>query len=265
MTERARLLLFLVVTSPAHAQTSVVPQNAPTAFDVASVRPARADELGENLDFDPGKLTGRNVRVRFLIQTALDVQPYQIAGIPKKLDERRFDFNAKMIDPRPDETWFSSSDKNVIQETQGLYRNRLRALLEDRFRLRFHSELRSGKIWALRLLPGIIGRLHPADSTDSYLHMHRIEGGMEIDAKGQTLTSIAKELGYVVDGTVEDLTHRGGTYNLDIKWHSDETAEVDSNLPSLPTALRDAGLILERTRGALPIIVIDNLTEPTAD
>ncbi len=126
-----------------HAQT----------FDVASVKPSR-QTLGRDADkpvvFGPSGLTGRNVTLKRLIVQAYTVQPHQVLGGPKWLDDSEYDIDAKADAPA----------------TQDQLRVMLRALLAERFRLALHRETKELHVYELLVDKGG-PKIHPASNSAS--------------------------------------------------------------------------------------------------
>src|ERR1035438_2131993 len=97
------------------------------SFDVASVKPsARAvgRDYNNQVTLGAGGFTGRNTTLKRLIAEAYGLQPYQVSGGPKWLDENEYDVLAKTEKPAGAEQ----------------ARAMLRALLAERFHLLAHRE-----------------------------------------------------------------------------------------------------------------------------
>ena len=72
-----------------------------TAFDVASIKPARPEARGYSIRPFPGRLSAENVTLKLLIAEAYHVYDFQISG-PKWIDSERYDLEAKIGgDPPP--------------------------------------------------------------------------------------------------------------------------------------------------------------------
>ena len=106
------------------------------SFEVASVKPSR-QTLGRDFNkpvvFGPSGLTGRNVTLKRLIVEAYNVQPHQVFGAPKWLDDSEYDIDAKADGPAAKEQ----------------LRLMLRALLAERFRLALHRENKELHVYEL--------------------------------------------------------------------------------------------------------------------
>uniref|UniRef100_Q020C7 Peptidase M56, BlaR1 n=1 Tax=Solibacter usitatus (strain Ellin6076) TaxID=234267 RepID=Q020C7_SOLUE len=106
------------------------------SFEVASVKPSR-QTLGRDFNkavvFGASSVTGRNVTLKNLIVAAYNVQPHQVFGGPKWLDDSEYDLDAK-------------ADGPVAKEQLRLM---LRALLAERFRLALHRETKELHVYEL--------------------------------------------------------------------------------------------------------------------
>lgn len=105
-------------------------------FDAASVKPSRRT-LGRDADspvsLGAAGLNGRNVTLKRLIVEAYNLQPHQVSGGPKWLNDNEYDIDAKVDGP--------TTKENL--------RLMLRSLLADRFRLSVHSENKELHVYEL--------------------------------------------------------------------------------------------------------------------
>lgn len=160
----------------------------------------------------------------------------------------------------------------------------LRALLEDRFTLKAHTELRSFPAYALVIARNdrrLGSKLRPS-TTDCFppprdmpapaaLAGRRCFSGTfrlgTINAPNITMDALARNLtqygGADRDNRiVVDRTGLGGKYEIDLRWAADLTQPSDD--PPLVTAIQEQlGLKLEPRTEQLPAIVIDHVEQPT--
>src|SRR3954470_21742138 len=125
-----------------------VAQAAPPAprltFETASIKRAPADETRRGARGSPGgRLEYYNMTLRMLVSVAYesDARPTdgQYVGGPKWVDEDRFTIIAKA----EGEPGFD------INRTPRRYTAMLQSLLEERFKVRVHTEMRDADIFAL--------------------------------------------------------------------------------------------------------------------
>src|SRR5437899_8571432 len=108
---RAATALIVLTSIAAYAQ----PTSAP-AFEVASIRAGQPGR--ESIEYVPGSLTMRNVRLTACIRWAYGVPEYQVTG-PDWMNDTWFDIAAKAGSPAPE------AELRVMLQT----------LLVDRFKL----------------------------------------------------------------------------------------------------------------------------------
>ena len=126
-------------------------QQMPSVFEVASVK-RNSDTPSGRMVFQAsagGRLTVQNMPLRLLIQHAYDVRPFQVSNGPSWIDNERYDIVAKADT--------AVSEKQVVGPM-------LRALLEDRFRLKLHRETKELPVLNLTQTSG--GKLTTSKSVD---------------------------------------------------------------------------------------------------
>src|SRR5579871_4505434 len=137
---RSVLLLLVAVPALLHGQQ-------PLTFEVASVKPNAETHAPVGVRVLPsGQLTATNMAVRAMIGTAWGSDAIQtssqIVGGPSWIDTDHYDINAKAS------SGFSEEDGlQTVQRVEAM----LRALLEDRFQVKVHLEMRDTPIYALVL------------------------------------------------------------------------------------------------------------------
>lgn len=101
-------------------------------FEVASVKPSKAGSPMTGVGV--GRSNSRNVTLKSLITVAYRLQDFQLSGGPSWVETDRFDVDAETEDP--------GADPDQV-------RLMLQSLLEDRFKLRVHREMRQSPVYAL--------------------------------------------------------------------------------------------------------------------
>ena len=232
-------------------------------FGVTSVKPT-IKEGRPAYGTGNGKGYGKNVTLKMLIALAWQVQQFQIAGGPAWASSDTFDVEGKTED-----------------ETAGFARLRLmmRSLLEDRYRLKVHHEIREAPVY--RLVVGKDGpkiKLSsdqssedplgpPANPTDGPLHGGMLIGPGMLIGNAISLAQLAKVLGLQVERTVIDRTNLAGRFDIQLHW---TPGSPDAPAPSLeyPSSIFTAvaeqlGLRLESSRGPVEFLIIDHCEKPS--
>ena len=262
---------FVALALMAVAQAAA---NSPrVTFETASIKRAPADETRRGARGNPGgRLEYYNMTLRMLVSIAYEsgARPTdgQYVGGPKWVDEERFNIIAKAEgDPGFD-----------VNRTPTRYWAMLRSLLEDRFNVRVHTEMRDADVFAL-VLANKDGRLGPqltAYTSECYTAppppgtavdpARRCGlGGPPGDIRGngvlmsQLVSGLSRSAS--IGRPVVDRTGLSGRYNLRLAW----TPDADAG-PSVFTVIQEQlGLKLQPERGPIEYLVIDNADRPAED
>jgi uncharacterized protein (TIGR03435 family) len=262
------------------------------SFDVASIKPNKA---GNNIVFNQSRgdrLTMTGYTLQMLIQSAYDLQDFQIIGGPKWLNSDRFDVIATS----------SSPDLLKAEQPFGPTRQQLmlRSLLADRFKLVVHNENWELPVFALILVradgrlgpelrrasvdcaavastrsPSTENRPPPARSGDRPGCGSRVIPGAII-AGGITMRDLVRGLsmlsntGSSLGRMVIDRTGLSRAFDINLHFTPDRIPDfgpggpvIDPNGPSIFTALQEQlGLKLDAQRGPVDVLVIDRAEVP---
>jgi bla regulator protein blaR1 len=240
----------------------------PSAFEVASVKPSRPDDLrGSFYGFSPGGLDVTNGTLKGIIQMAYEVPDFQISGGPGWINSDRFNISAKAAGPE------SADPKERIQNT----RLRLQALLAERFRLEVHRETREIPEYALVIARTGLKITEAASSPETRGTGTRVGCG-DMTGTRTTMANLAFALTRQLRRPVVDRTGLDGKYDFQFEWApeapcggpppapgSDAPPDL-SERPSIFTALEERlGLKLEATKGPVEVIVIDRAEKADAN
>jgi uncharacterized protein (TIGR03435 family) len=283
---------------PAEAQTPSS-QEKPS-FEVVSVKPNKSGPVRGSFNPRADRFIETNVTVRQLIQDAYRRRAFdtrQIVGGPSWIDSDRFDLVAKIEDGAGSLLALYVPDG---KGSPGLAYRMVRTLLEDRFKLAVHTEVRTMPIYAL-VIARSDGKIGPKllrsdvdcdqvlkEQADAVLKTGRLPpplpgqgppcstGGPPGKFRGNDVTmqmfadvlTASVNRGGVsssVNRVVVDRTGLAGNFNLSLEWTPDEMAQ-DFSGGSIFTALQEQlGLKLEPTRGPVDALVIDHVEQPTPD
>ncbi len=239
------LALFAFVTAVLHAQT----------FDVASVK-VSAKPVGKDYNnqvtIGPSNFTGKNTTLKRLIVEAYSVEPPQVFGGPKWLDESEYDVEAK-------------AGQSVSRED---LRKMLQDLLASRFHLAIHRETRELKNYELVVDKGgpKIQPVKDGEGTQAPLGSRHFHGTLQQLAN---LISVQVTIPVPTDdpsvpsrasGTpvpVFDTTGLAGTYDVNVEF------KLDPSVPSFnrwQNVLQEQlGLKLESRKSQIEGIVVDSV------
>jgi uncharacterized protein (TIGR03435 family) len=278
---RSRHLLTLAFA--AAAVTTLAGQAGPQ-FEVASIRPS--GELSQQSKAGL-TITLRQARFSLLslndyIGIAFGVKLHQIAG-PDWLASTRFEIAATIPENSPPDSLSAM----------------LRALLEDRFKLRTHRESREFPVYGLEVASGGSKLVRLPDEAPSDAPFTVSSGGdargaavdlgqgsslllgnNRFDAKKVTMVTLADILARFVDRPVVDMTKLEGRYDVAFEVPPDDfiammirsavaagapmppqaLQRLDTASPAaVPDALKSLGLSLTGRRAPLEVLVIDSI------
>ncbi|HUP40090.1 MAG TPA: M56 family metallopeptidase [Vicinamibacterales bacterium] len=279
---------------------NILAQSAPAetpTFEVASVRPnTSGDNKMMSQTLPGGRYNGINIPPRLLIMNSYGLQEQQLVGAPPWISSERFDIVAKAD---------GDLGPPVSRDGPSKLQLMIRALLEDRFKLKVHREPRDVQIYAL-VLARPDGRLGSGLTVstvncEALAAARRNEpprdmpkpgerpqcgarvGFGELMTGGQPMLELVSLLSATVGRSVVDRTGLTGRYDITLRWTPDRVlqraagtapsepirvngVEIDPNGPSIFTALQEQlGLKLESERGTVEALVIDHIERPTPD
>jgi uncharacterized protein (TIGR03435 family) len=228
----------------------------------------------------PGGRFTMGLPIQTILTIGYGVPMYRIVGAPEWVSTVYFDIDAQ-ADRQP-----------AVDERQAYYRG----LLEQRFRLQAHSEMREMDIYAL-VLARPDGRLGPGlrRSTidcDIVIAENRrraeagaaplpptpgqrpvcgsVGGGSSLTAGAAQLAALVGMLSAGLEKPVIDRTGLTGRFDMDFRSAPMRVGTTPpaalAELPSVFTAVQEQlGLKLETTRAPIPVLVIDHIEMPTAN
>lgn len=171
-----------------------------------------------------------------------------------------------------------------------MYGPMLQRLLENRFRLKIHSETREVPVYALKVAKGGVKARPSPEGSCEILDANAVRlqiaagnsrrkicamtwsakaGNSVLDAYGMSMAAFSEEaLSRKLDRPVIDRTGVAGRFDFHLEFSPGEltSAAADSTAPSIFTAVQDQlGLRLEPARGSVPVLVIDGLERPSGN
>lgn len=263
-------------------------------FEVASIKPSPADAKGMRIvGWPPGTYTAENAPVRALIEDAYEVRSFQVINGPDWIAADRYHLTAKWRLDAPAQPATAAT----LAETEAEARAMLRALLEDRFKLKLHRETRDLPAYALRVTregarltpttpgscvaPGELGPDGKPAAVCGSSWTSRQGEYLVFEGAGLTMESVVRLLASAGNRTVVDETGLTGRYDMRLRWiplpsaaspTADASASAGTLLPPGPVdppvfrALEEQfGLRVQPTRARTEVIVVDAIERPTPD
>jgi len=275
------LILLSVGMWSVFAQTAARPQ-----FDVASIKPSFSERVMDVRAL-PGRLTA-DASLQVLIQYAYGVQPFQIVSGPGWLMSERY-----QIDATADAT--ASRDRMFLM---------LQSLLEDRFQLKTHRDMKELPVFALvankggfklpRPKEGVCvdsaveaaaewvgagrmaapGEVQPARGRCGSAVLALGPGGAQMQGGKIAMPELVRTLSMLLGRSVIDNTGFTELFDLQLDFVPDDTTPAmpppppDSVISGVSVAQaleQQLGLRLESIKGPVQVIVVDQAERPSAN
>jgi len=241
--EAGRILLGITMMSAISSVAQLAPE-----FEVASIKPYVSQGNPDNESSDTnvlpgGRFTGSNVTARKLIRMAFQMEDFRISGAPGWIDAESFTIEAKT--------------SGGVEITRDNISQLIYSLLESRFHLRYHCEMREMPEFSLEVAKsGSKVKTHTGDDAPSMSNNSR-DGTKTLTAAKISIADFAANLTRQVGRNVVDNTGLKGEFDFDLRWSTDQNGEAAA--PSIYTVLQELGLRLVSTKGSIETIVIDHI------
>jgi uncharacterized protein (TIGR03435 family) len=261
-----RRIVVVVLMLSSCGMLAQVPAGRPKfdAFEVATVKPVDAGvQAGRMFKMDgPKRWSATNFTLKALLALAYDLNPKTISGGPGWMEEQHFVIEA--VTP------------GDVRPTRMEQMQMLRALLVERFELKFHRVDKEFAIYELTVAKGgaklkTAGKPEEPPQIVGVVYPDRVE----VPARSVSMDDFVAMLQRAtLDKSTVNKTGLTGKYDFDLKFAQDETvyggelpkAPEDSQSPPLFTAVQEQlGLKLEATRGMVSAMVVDGAVRPRAD
>ena len=257
ITHRGFCAVILVtgLTIGAIAQTTPPGQQQAPSFEVATIKPANTNEA-TGIRVGPNRFSTINATVIDLMKYAYGVHEAQIIGVPEPILQAHFDIDAAT----------GSSKMLPSDVTKQMVRN----LLADRFHLTFHASTKELSVYLLTAENSthLTPTAHPDFPIPAVGH-----GPGGLSAQNATIHDITTFLQrYVTNRPVVDQTGIQGRFDIELHYTPDDAPppaaddKATQEYPNLFTAIREQlGLKLQAARAPDDVMIIDTITQPTAD
>lgn len=235
-----QLSLTLAMGLLAALTSAAQPPAAPERFEVASVKlipPGRDSCCFSMSPWGGATFTANNVSLPVLIEIAFGVADYQISGMDR-LGSELYDVSAKP----------ENGGALTFERAQPM----LKALLEERFKLVAHREMKDIPGYALTIATGGPKLKENAEPAG--------QGGIlpgRLIGPASTLSDFAFLLAHPLGKPVVDKTGLEGKFSIDLKFAPE--GDTNSSRPSIFTAIQEQlGLKLESRKIPFEMLVIDH-------
>ena len=269
-TSRILSLALFVAASAAHAQQAAL------HFDTVTVKLSDPATMHLALYWrQPDGLKWDGVSLREMIANAYGVSSivkYEIEGGPDWMGSRAFDINAR-VDDETTARWSKMRQQAVDEDRRSM----MRALLAERFNLKFHREMREMQALVLTVAKGgpKLQSPQPEHDLEAGVPVSRINhfGRGHMEGHFALMSNLSKSLAAepeIAGRPVVDKTGLSGGYDFTLRWTPDDPSrgavptDPDAQWPSLFTALGEQlGLKLTPEKQPIDIIVVDSVEMPS--
>ena len=244
-------------------------------FDVASIKPHQGHDFRVGIEVAPGGLfRATNIPLNMLMQTAYDLLPGQLSGVPQWAESEHYDIEAKVAGPE-------ASGKGM-----DAMRPYLQSLLASRFQLKFHRENRDMQVYHLATAKG--GPKMKEGEAGASGHAATHMGHGLIKSSNLSMDQLAITLSRQLGTPVVNQTGLAGQYRVELQFSADSPAGHGNGSghgggggdhggpsaggpavapggegPTIFTALQEQlGLKLESKKGPMNVFIVDKIEKP---
>jgi len=219
------------------------------SFEVASIKPSGPDDRLMYRLQPGGRYLATGLTLRTLVANAYSVPDFLISGGPAWRDSDKYNIEAKVGSPLP--PWPDSNKQLALM---------LQSLLEDRFKLALHREIREEPVYELVVSrSGAKLKMAGADQSAGF----EMTAG-RIHSMAVPLEYLATNLEYILGRQVIDKTGFAGKYSYTVTYMPDEASPADAGSPSIFTAVQEQlGLKLEAAKARVEVLIIDHVEKPS--
>ena len=273
------ILCSLLLAAPllhSQAPTATPPGGNPVPWAAIAIHPSDPgrNKANDTWGDQPNGITGQGMGLRELLSQAynfsfLPFRDEEMVGLPGWAKDARYDVRAR-VDPDDVESFRKLSSMTMAEALTAFgarqYTGEMlmcQAMLADRFHLKAHYELRPHAVYLLTV-DKAGPHLKPTSNGGNEGSLQFSNG--KLSGKGVALYLIANLLAYPAERYVLDRTSLQGRYDFDLHFAPNNAgvASEPSTDPDFFTAVREElGLRLESGHADVPVLVIDQIEEPT--
>lgn len=270
------LTLACILAPTAPAQTAAPPAAAPSAFEVATIKPIDPTPgvmhmMGVKV-FPGGRVTISGFSLKALICAAFDINFWQLKGGDAWTEKQAYDLEAKPTQTDPSTSYNVRHSNFTIAD--GRLREMLQALLIERFQLKFHRDTVTGQVLLLEKSGKAIA-LKPSKEAGAKMYGDGFSGDVSFAGNwwnmyNTSMPQFATFASNFLQKPVLDRTGLDGAY--DLRWiveDADPNARGDDFMntyqTTFPLFVEAAGLKLTKSTGPIETVVIDHADTPSAN
>jgi uncharacterized protein (TIGR03435 family) len=230
-----------------------------------------------------GRFSATNISLTMLMGSAYRIREFQIVGGPNWIRDDRWDVQAKAEEGTVSTSPSASIDPAAFSPQQLM----LQSLIEERFQLKMHREMRELPVYDLVVTRGVSklkksedqGPIQP-QGANPQRGGSMPRGGARLgrgafDGNSILIGNLAAALSQELGRPVIDKTDLKGRYDVMLRWASepvpdpvtvqhDPATPPDPSGPSIFTSIQEQlGLKLESSKGPVEVLLIDSVQRPS--
>lgn len=231
-------------------------------YEVVSVRPSKPGELNSRIGPGPqGGMRTENTTTMQLLTFAYNCREYQLNGGPDWVNTARFD--VRFTPDKPEIALGPGVQRAQAEAMFGRQRQRMQAILRDRFGLVLRAEVKELPVYALTIAKGG----HKLKTAEAGKGPHLSTSDRQMTANAVYMNMVTPDLAGRLGRPVLNETGLDGPFDFRLEWtaDSDETAQTAGTAGvSIFTALTEQlGLKLQSKKGPVPVFVIEKIEKPS--
>jgi len=243
-------------------------------YEVVSIK--KADPAARGVRIGPGPQGGlrtTNTSLMTLLTFSYDVRDYQIIDAPGWVKGESFDVS--FTPDKPEALPGPGTDVKSIETMMERQRQRMQAILRDRFGLKLRVETRELPIYALTPAKGGTKLKAPEEGGKGPSMMMNPEKG-ELTGIGANMRMLTNVLSNILKRPVTDESGFNGPFDMKLQWKPDsfvggpggpppgEAPPVEVEGASIFTAITEQlGLKLESKKGPVTVYIVEKVERPS--
>lgn len=243
-------------------------------YDVVSIRPSASGQINTRIGPGPqGGMKTENTSPMQLLTMAYDLREFQFADVPEWIKAARYD-----VTFTPDKAENAFSPEMPRDQMEGMFnrqRQRMQAVLRDRFGLVLRAESREMSMYELTVARGGHKLAQPVEGAQG---PHMMMGRGQLTGVRVYMNMLTNSLSTLLGRHVSNETGLDGPFDLKLEWTPDPSMPLPGGPPpgapeppsttdagvSIFTALTEQlGLKLESKKGRVPVFVIEKIEKPS--
>jgi uncharacterized protein (TIGR03435 family) len=237
-------------------------------FDVASIKRADATYFNNLWTYPGGRIVAKGAMLKFLLAEACGLQTFQVVGGPAWIDNEDFRFDIEAKPPAEVAARYSHLTGSPKNPPPDEIRQMLQNLLKERFQLKLTLQQREGPVIAL-VKSGTQLHLSPSKNEAVFPWAGSLGGGMPKEdgllGTNVTMSHLASLISSWLSRPVVDQTGVPGSYDFKVVLSQEDIDAAGSREGSIIESLRQLGLLLKKSTGQVPTLVIEQASLPTAN